>query len=889
MAFKWMTTVRNRWACLNSALVISALTILGGGQGCTDGAHDQERDLDSTLARIEGVTANGNVIEARKQLLESLNAASGGWKGKGAATAYRMLGDLSRQIAQLDSALAFYAQAEEHYRGLAQRQDAFKMSLAIADIYRLMEQNDEARQRTADVLRLATLLDDSTAVKEIQWVLLVSYQDPEKPAETEQIAEALRKYCIESHNRRGEARLAYLLGGGKLRRNLPETAVENLRECISLAEKTQDSVLTVRGLLALGRAFERTGRVREAQEFYTAALQQSDLPSKEPALEFQVLMSTGNFFLRNRKSDVAASCFEKAIDKAHAVSNALGEAYAHLQRAHCAESVNGTQAGSLYRVGFDIIQRTGYALGKAYALLAMGRMAEQRNETTDALQLYSAAVIAQESAYATRDLDDLWLDCEESALGRGNADAYGAIISLLLQKGNTDDAFMYQDRRSARSLSDDLWTWNLKSGVPATDALLVGYAHLRALHVGAERVLEQLASDPDCPPAQITKVTAELNRLQEKMNLQAERIRHADPRFAMLVRAEGISIADVQAALADDATLLAYLPTPNAMFACAVTKSSSTVQMAAVSQERVEKLSDDYLLECTHLAAIADSNTKGLIGKEYRLQELTRGLYEALILPVEPVLRPATHILVVLPTGVSVFPLGGLRRSGGIASQAFGDRHVISYLPTAGFVFSPGPPRGGIRTVTALGARGSTSWDVEYELRDIHAFYRDAVMLFGKDASIISLQSMHTDLLHLAVEIRYNPRPPSSGKIVLGDGVSVDGSLPYSIGSIFSLPTVPAVVISNLSVRTPSMDRSVAAAFLAHGATSVVANATPMTRKAKKVFGEGFYTALQGGATVPMALRSAQTMMAKTRDLSSPGLWAPIMHWGAGGKEPPQK
>jgi tetratricopeptide (TPR) repeat protein len=889
MALKRMTTWCIPWTNLFSALVVSALTILGLGQGCSEGTFDAEKDLDSTLARVESMVGSGKVLEARRQLLNNLNSTPGGWNGKGAATAYRLLGDLSKQTAQLDSAMAFYGQAEEHYRGLAQRQDAFHMSLAIADIYRLMQQNDEARRRTVDVLRLAALLGDSAAVAEIRWTLLGFSRDPDNPMETERIAENLRNSCVQSKDLRGEARIAYLLGEGKSWSHAPEEGLADLRESVSLSEKAGDSVLTVHALLALGRTLERTGRIREAQQCFTTVLEQSALLTQKPALEFQVLMCTGNFFLRNQRSDIAASYFERAVDKANGISHALGEAYAHLQRGHCVESGNSSQAASLYRLGFDILQRTGYARGKAYALLSMGRIAEQRNETTDALQLYGAAVKAQESAYAVREPGDLWLDCEEAALGRGNADGYGALISLHLQKGNTDDAFTYQDRRSARSLSDDLSRWDLKSGSSSTDAMLASYTHLRALHAGAESVIAQLASGPDSQPALIAEVTMELERVQEKINLEAERIRHADSRFAMLVRADGISLADVQHALGNDVTLLVYLPTARSMFVCAVTQTRSTVQMAAVTQERVVALSGEYLAECARQSAMADSNKMRFTGQELRVQEVTRGLYEALVLPVEPVLRPGTRILVVLPASLPALPLGGLRRGGGTASQAFGDRYTLSYLPSSRFALSTTTPPGTIRTVTALGVRGSTSWDVEYELRDIHAFYRDAIMFFGKDASFAPLHAMHTDLLHLSVEIRNTSQHPLAGHIILGDGVSVDGTQPVSFGAIFSLPSVPVVVISNLSARAPSMDRGVAAAFLANGAASVVANATPMTRKAKKVFGEGFYTALQGGASVPMALRSAQTMMSRTKDLMSPCLWAPIMHWGVGGKEPSQK
>jgi CHAT domain-containing protein len=171
---------------------------------------------------------------------------------------------------------------------------------------------------------------------------------------------------------------------------------------------------------------------------------------------------------------------------------------------------------------------------------------------------------------------------------------------------------------------------------------------------------------------------------------------------------------------------------------------------------------------------------------------------------------------------------------------------------------------------------------VEYELRDIHAFYRDAHLLFGTEATLGSLHSVRDDLLHLSIEVRFNVQRPLNGACILGDG-TVDGTTTIPLGGLFGLPPVPAVVLFNLSSRQPATDRAVAAAFLSNGSTSVILSAAPLTRKAKKAFGEGFYTALQSGEHVPAALRTVQNAMARSQELSAPHFWAPLMLWGKGG------
>jgi len=240
-------------------------------------------------------------------------------------------------------------------------------------------------------------------------------------------------------------------------------------------------------------------------------------------------------------------------------------------------------------------------------------------------------------------------------------------------------------------------------------------------------------------------------------------------------------------------------------------------------------------------------------------------------------------LLIIPPSRLPAFSLAGLRRGGGPGAPTLGERFPVSYLPTARFLLTRNAPSAPVRTVTGLGVRGSTTWDVEYELRDIHAFYRDARLLFGREATLASLRAVRSDLLHLSMEVQFKVQRPLNGACILGDGVSDDGTAAAPLGAVFGLPPVPAVVLFNLSNRQPATDRALAAAFLSNGSTSVILGAAPLTRKAKKVFGEGFYTALQSGEHVPAALRTAQNAMARSREFSSAHFWAPLMLWGNGG------
>jgi CHAT domain-containing protein len=182
--------------------------------------------------------------------------------------------------------------------------------------------------------------------------------------------------------------------------------------------------------------------------------------------------------------------------------------------------------------------------------------------------------------------------------------------------------------------------------------------------------------------------------------------------------------------------------------------------------------------------------------------------------------------------------------------------------------------------VIGLGYRGSTGWDVEYELRDIRAFYRDARLYFGASATEETLEREHADLLHLALVFRYNPAAPGNTAAVFSDGRSADLTTRISLGRFSSLSGYRTVVVSDLWPGKEGASSVIAPSLLSGGATAVVVTAYTPSRKAKKVFSESFYTALLGGADVQTALRSVYNEMIGDPEFASPFVWGTYALWG---------
>jgi hypothetical protein len=336
--------------------------------------------------------------------------------------------------------------------------------------------------------------------------------------------------------------------------------------------------------------------------------------------------------------------------------------------------------------------------------------------------------------------------------------------------------------------------------------------------------------------------------------------------------------AELQKHIPEGTVVLTYILTRRSVYVAAISNTRVSFAVSATGGEEVSGLVEEFL---TALAT-PGQNPESLVRTQRRehadLTRASRDLYEALVLPVEDVLQSAASVRVVLPPELPLFPFQALRR-GRSGSPYLAERALISYLPTARAALLPSDPPGTVKDILCVGFPGTTSWDVEYELRDVRAFYKDARLCFGRNAVADTLRTRRADLLHLAVEIQLSKQRPVFGGVLLSDGQSSTGITRLPLGELPAIPGSGAVLVSNLGMHMPTLERSIPYALRSTGSGVVICNVFPPTRKAKKDFGEAFYTALQGGASVSAAYRKTQQEMIGRRETAAPTMWAAFLLW----------
>jgi len=185
-----------------------------------------------------------------------------------------------------------------------------------------------------------------------------------------------------------------------------------------------------------------------------------------------------------------------------------------------------------------------------------------------------------------------------------------------------------------------------------------------------------------------------------------------------------------------------------------------------------------------------------------------------------------------------------------------------------------------VQDVVALGYAGGTAWDVEYELRDIRAFYRDVRLHFQEDATLHSLLTARGDLLHLALDVRVTDGQVQNPRIVLADGKMPGLSVREGIGCLTGVSPFVGVVVSDLRTGISFNQTIVPLLLLSNGTRTVVMNGFVPTRKAKRFFGEMFYTELLAGRPPREAAHRAVLAMLRNREYASPSIWGAFVVWG---------
>jgi CHAT domain-containing protein/tetratricopeptide (TPR) repeat protein len=676
-----------------------------------------------------------------------------------------------------------------------------------------------------------------------------------------------------------------------------EEAEASFTEASSLAG--QAAAVEGQGLLSLLRGDEAEALGLLAR----SASLQAQAPRVDPRAS-----SVTRYYLASAQEEVgdvdgARASLEEAREGLASVGDAVGEA-AVLSVLGALEARSGAPqtADSLLARGLELLEdrsapevRSRLHAERAAILAASGRLAEASEE-------YHKAVRAVDGPIAG-------LPMESGLPARMRAsDLLAARAGILLDLGEVGEAFLTSERSRARNSLTSISGGRL--GIPpgAPAGLVEREQDLRRRLHDLAGATESGGWDP-LGLREATGITslrdADLRQvLEDTQREYAELLREMrtlSPSYASVVDPLVTGATEISSLLRPDEALLEYLITDDRAFVFVITSDTIAAVPLAMEPEPLADL----------IGFSRGATERGNDGGSPNLwRSPGQRLYGALLSPVEEEgLLEARNSLVIVPQGtLHYLPFQSLvdPRAGTFAIE----RYAISYAPSAStwarlrarageasearVAPSVGEPSPG-RRVLAMAPHPQKLPGSRYEAEVIGTIFgSDAQVLTGEDASEASFRNLapEFDILHLATFGRLNRANPLFSRMELASTPGDPGLLEvheiYGMrldARLLTLSACETALGSGGLWDVPPGDEwvSLPSAFLAAGATNVLASLWRVDDLATAALMERFYAYMWDGDGVSNAIARAQRDLLADPATSHPYYWAGFVLVGEGG------
>jgi tetratricopeptide (TPR) repeat protein len=841
---------------------------------CSKDTVTEERLADEALTRAMGSLDYAGYRAARPLLLDCLARERRLGRTRREADVLLLLGESCGATASFDSARMFLELAEDRFRAAGERGGARSVTLSLVTLLRQTGREREAYSLCAEALRLSQVFRDTAGMQEVQVAML-----PLCRALGEDVDEAriLEDLTATAHDRTGNALLAraFLEAGitSRLRHRYDEGMLRFTR-ALTIAGRSGDSLLAASALMWLAVTSDASGKTREAFQQFGEAVGLALRLETAGRFRCELMMRIGNAYLRYRQPGEARRFFRAALPFAQRLGDRIAEGFLAIQMSRCDfEEGAADKALQAAESAHSLFSSVLFAPGQAYALMHAGDILERTEHIPQAIERYRAAVTQVESMAQDLPLDHPAAEAIVSVLPHAFDHPYARLAELYLQTEKYEEAFRIAERRNRRRILRLAGAHAPSAADPALQDLLTAIVRARNRRTGSEqlhrRILEGTlpAGDGDADRA-----TAFFAAVRDYETLVA-RVARAAPLMEPLLRVGESTLKETQSRVPPGAAVLFSVPARRALYSFVVTRERVTVQLAAVNYDRLRAVAGELDARFCAVEAAADSIQTAVGIPDAALQETLRQLGQWFLRPVQEDIGGTGRIIAILPPEFPRVPLHALRAGLQPTSPYLAESKAVSYLPSASFLDPAGLPPGRVRDVAGVGFSADGAWDVEYELRDIRAFYKEARFLFLQQANLTALRRERAHLLHLAAAVRVDDLFPGNSCIVLSNGKTPPSGISVQLGEMAGLPPSSIVILSNLAVGSPSLQSVVPVFFRANGTRAVVTNPYVPMRKTKKAFSELLYTGLLGGASIADAMQVLQKEMIRTPEFSSPLVW----------------
>jgi len=682
-------------------------------------------------------------------------------------------------------------------------------------------------------------------------------------------------------------------------------------EALGAYATIENIVSSVPNVIVKGSFFYDRGRTLQslgewsgaAQSFHDGIGILENLSSREKNQQTNDLLillytALGKVYAHNFAYELAKQSYIEGYSLAKDAGKNIAIGYLLIAIADCERkicAVNPDQqasiaAGTYYEQAMNLFSRTGNVSGESYANYKLGTMKEEEGNTDAALSFYRRAFelrCNQAGEFNSWSEDEEFLGLRAVAVTEGipfvrETFWYEPLVVALARQGRAEEALDVYEQGKAKFLSAQLRSFPFEFREKNTGQSVESIQHqMQSLGIKEAELAYQRGLNANQRDAQrIESLAAGVTSANNDLLSAASVLLQKYPQLEILVRAPIFQEAEFRSALPYGTVVLDYFIADDRIVIFVISFDGMGRQMP-VNVVEVPAYKDIVLDKVRQYDLMLEEHINS-IGTGYfqttDIERLSQELYNYFLRPVERLF--VQRVVIIPPREMERIPFHSFTRSTNEGVKPMIGIADVSYLPylAAAKCLQPAPRF--INTVIAVGNPRGNNWPLDFELRDIRSFFREATVSVSQNANEKQLFGSFGDVLQLSTDFATDTLFPGRSTFVLSSGSITDPEEYIPVANFLRLHPFPVVYLSDQQSSDCGLTPIHAALLMMNGSSNIILTMRPFESKANKFFSEKFYSALAKGSNVNDAYRSAVVAMSKSPNFSAPYQWSQFFKFG---------
>jgi tetratricopeptide (TPR) repeat protein len=671
-----------------------------------------------------------------------------------------------------------------------------------------------------------------------------------------------------------------------------DEALNSLSRARTLIQISDEPILDAQLRMDLGLVHKAQGNLNEALQWFRDAA--NNLRVKKIGREYEVLLlfNIGLIYYTNGQLSNAKGYFTEAEGIAHAIGDGIAEGYLELYVVQCDErSLAANQRFQqieklvqTYQGISQNFQLSGYHLGEAYSLAQVARLYESVGSLDKAREYYQRALSIEEATLGDFTVPEFHrVYREQLKISEEWVTWYTQFASVLLQMKHPQEALQAVERYSSRSSFELFQDADVALRHPdLKQQVAKAREELKELRMKQIELSSLLSVNRGTSNQQLNDdLRLQVENLRSDVSRLSDRIVSVYPNYEPLLRANLVDLKKVQASIPRGTLVIRFLPASDQLHVFAITRTDFEVKSAIVTREKLLSLVDEYKRLLHDPSVYTGSGGEASMPGMLRFATLSTQLYDYLLRPVDALLEQ--NLVIIMSPEFQDFPFQTIEqqdRNGTVKYLV--EITGVDYLPSLSSITFKISSSARISRVIALGNPTGKNWSIDYELRDIRSFFKDATILISSDATWDNIKAAKLDVLCLSTDFNMEEGTSALGMMALAKPQSPEEVVKVPFENLTVLHAPPVVFLSNQYGQGYGLTDAHALALRINGTSDVFLNAWFSDRKAAKFFSEYFFTHLSEGLAPGDAYRQALLNLIRTRDTNHPHSWGQFFHYGIG-------